>query len=125
MLTLRNMYVHERAKHDLFYYYNLSSNDVNCELSRFLLWLNSVLNKYFPIKTKNISLKRIKTPWLSNDILKLINKKHKLFIAVKKKLYPYNAYRAYCDLLKILINKSKIYYMKSKFSSLKHDSKKL
>ena len=64
-------------------------------------------------------------PWLTNDIMKLIRKKHKLFIALKKKLFPYAAYRAYSDLLKILINKVKIKYMRNSVKANKRDCKKL
>lgn len=124
-LSQNNFLKFDTAKYELFRSYNFSSRDANKETTLFLIWLNNVLNKYFPIRSKNLSIKRIKMPWLTNDIMKLIHKKHKLFIALKKKLFPYAAYRAYSDLLKILINKVKMKYMRNSFKSNKNNSKKL
>ena len=115
----------DTEKSELFYNYNLVTNDPNTETFRFLTWLNKVLNKYFPIRTKNLSNKKLRMPWLTRDIMKLIDKKHKLFIAVKRNLFSYQAYRAYCNILKLLITKSRSIYMKRKFNSVKHDSKKI
>lgn len=53
-----NLEKFDNEKADLFYNYNLLSNDVNIETSRFLTWLNKILNKYFPIKFKNLSIKK-------------------------------------------------------------------
>ncbi len=50
----------DNDKDDLFKQYDLLSNNVNCEINRFETWIQNILDKYFPIKTKFLLAKRIK-----------------------------------------------------------------
>ena len=93
-----------------------SNNNVENEFDRFVAFLTKILNKYFPIRTKQISCKRLRMPWLNRDVIKLINKKHKLFIALKQGYITSNYYQAYAKLLKQLVNKLKQNYFKSQFT---------
>ena len=80
---------------------------------------------YFPIKTKIISANRIRSPWLDKETMGFIRKKHKLFIAYKRKLVTYHFFSAYCKILKILTNRLEMLYHKRKFEIHSNDSKKV
>ena len=45
----------------------------DCNINTFY---HNLMDKYFPIKKKFVSSKRIKTPWINNDIRDCITKKH-------------------------------------------------
>ena len=94
------------------------------EFNRLLRFLKSVLNRFFPIKSKQISLKRINMPWLNSRVIKLINKKHKLFLALKRGYITYNYFKYYSNLLAHLIQRLKKDYFKFKFLNVANDSKK-
>ncbi len=55
----------------------------------------------------------------------LINKKRKLFIQFKKQNIPYNVFKAYSQLLKVLLYKWKVSYNRRKFEQVGSDSKML
>ena len=94
-------------------------------MTKFMDWIEIVLDKYFPLKTKWISAKRIKSPWLNKRVLKLITKKHALFSLFKRSVIPYNVFDSYSKLLKKLINKLKNLYYKSLFAEISSDTKHL
>jgi hypothetical protein len=115
----------EHDKYNLFDQYNIDSDDVNLELIRFEAWTQKILDRYFPIKTKFLSNKRIKMPWINNEILELINKKHKLFKSLKHYLIPYSVYKAYSNLLRMLLDRLRKLYFKRKFESCQNNSGKV
>ncbi len=112
-----------KDKIELFRSFSLNSNIMNDEFDRFETWLNNLLDRYFPYKTKFMSLKRINMPWISDKVIKLIHAKHKLFINLKKGTISYKVFSAFSKLLKILIYKLRKNYFRRKFSSYKNDSK--
>lgn len=103
--------------------YKLDTNDVHIETEKFINFNNSLIKKYFPIKTKVISIKRLKMPWITDRILKLITKKHKLFLLLKRHQIPYNVFKAYSSLLNKLIKRVKREYYIQKFETASTDSK--
>ncbi len=115
----------DNDKDDLFNQYGLLSNNVKCEIDRFETWIQNILDKYFSIKTKFLSAKRIKMPWVNGEIIQLINKKHKLFSALKKGLVSYLKYKSYAQILKMLLVRLRVLYFKRKFESVKNDSGKM
>ncbi len=64
-------------------------------------------------------------PWLNSEILQLINKKHKLFIALKKGLVSYFKYKSYAQILKMLLDRLRMLYFKKKFESVKNENGKM
>lgn len=87
-------------------------------------FLKKLMDKYFPIKHKSISKKRLHTPWLTNDIRKCINKKHRWLRMVNNNIITLSSYKNYCKALSQLIYISKTTYYKNKLSSLNHDMRK-
>jgi hypothetical protein len=112
------------AKTNLFANYEISTLNINTEINRFEIWIENVLNRFFPIKRKIVSYKRIKVPWIDADILQSINKKHKLFLLLKRKYITYTCFKAFSTLLKILIKESKRVYFLERFKRNKGDSKR-
>ncbi len=86
-------------------------------IDRFETWLNNLLDRYFPHKTKFMSLKRINMPWITDEVIKFIHAKHKLFIDLKKAIISYKVFSAFSKLLKILIYKLQKNYFWCKFYS--------
>jgi len=102
--------------------YSTEGENIEAKFNEFIHLLYSILDKYFPIRIKQISLKNIKMPWINDSLRFLISKKHKLIAFNKQGLIPYETVKLYCKLLKILINRLKIIYFRTKFSNQK-DSK--
>jgi hypothetical protein len=110
---------------ELFNSYVVLSNDVNVEFDKFNSWLTRLIDRYFPLKLKHMSQKRLKMPWINKDILSLINAKHKLFISVKRGILPYRIFYIYSKLLKLLLAKLKNNYFKRKFCNYKKEPKNI
>ena len=49
--------------------------DIDDSCCKFVDFLNNLYTKHFPIKTKQISQKRFKNPWITTEIKRQINKK--------------------------------------------------
>ncbi len=64
-------------------------------------------------------------PWVNGQILQLINKKHRLFRALKNGLVSYLKLKYYAQILKMLLDRFRMLYFKRKYQSVKNDSGKL
>ena len=86
----------------------------------FLLF-SSELHKLFdsccPIRTKVVSNNRLLKPWLTPDVIILIQRKYYLYKRVKQNAIPFSVYRAYCNTLEKKVNKAKVVYLKNKFQT--------
>ena len=49
------------------------------------------------IRTKEVSINRLFRPWLTPDIMFLIERKYYLYKRIKQNAIPYSAYQAYCN----------------------------
>ena len=58
---------------------NLNLNNPNQCTPTFINWLSRIFNLYFPIKTKQLGIKRLKSPWMTDSLLACIKKKHRFF----------------------------------------------
>ena len=83
------------AEFQLFDGYN---GDANIHAENVSMFLSSLQNKYFPIKSKTMSTKRIKIPWLTSEIVKCIDKKHRWHRMVKYKIITLASYKKYCSI---------------------------
>ena len=117
--------IFDNDKNNLFNQYTISSNNVDLEVIKFEAWIQKMLDNYFPIKTKFLSSKRIKMPWLNNDVIQLITKKHKMFRALKNGLISYRTFKAYAKLLSLLLDRLRTLYFQRKFISCQNDSGKM
>ena len=87
-------------------------------------WLTYLNNKYFPIKTKQISQKRITMPWLDDQIMTLINKKHHLFRLAKNDEIEFSSFSEYCKKLKHLLKVVENKYHRKYFNANRFNPKK-
>lgn len=87
-------------------------------------WLTDIIDKYFPIKHKKISIKRLKSPWLTNDLMLCINKKHKLRSDLCKNLITKESYVQYKNLLSHTLKFSRQLYYLIMFDEAKSDISK-
>ena len=87
-------------------------------------FLRKMLDKYFPLKTKTLSLKRIRSPWMTSDVLFCVSKKHKLHRKAKNGEISWSPYKAYCALLRKLLDTAEKEYYIHKLNQLGADSRK-
>lgn len=98
--------------------FRLNSNDANIETTRFVTWMKFLTNKYFKLKSKFITDKRLSAPWMSRQILKCILKKHRWFKLLKGKIITYSTYCDYSKLLRKLLKCAERKYYENKFKNL-------
>ena len=76
-----------------------------------------ISRKAFPIKTKQLSEKRIKAPWLTKNMIKCIRKKHGLFSLYKAEKISYEIYKNFSKILSKTISLAKALYERNSFKS--------
>ena len=99
--------------------------EIDSEYARFHNKLTDILNRYFPLREKQMSLKGLDMSWIDKRIRKLINSKHKLFTQLKRGNVTYGYFRAFSDLLSHVIRIRKQNYYSNKFVKCEDDSSKL
>ena len=99
----------------------LNTND---QVSKLLDIISDYYNRCFPIKTKTIGLNRLTKPWITDTLLKSINRKHNLYKLVQQNLYDKERYKRYANTLTSLIRASKILHYQKQFDLYKNDIKK-
>ena len=103
----------------------LSSEDVNLNCNSFIKKLNEIYNKCFPMKTKFVSDKRLKNPWITQSVINSIKTKNNLYkdfkIGAVSELY----YKTYRNTLNQSIKQAKQSYYISLFSNFRNDTRKL
>ena len=87
-------------------------------------WLIAACNHYFPIMQKTVSYHRYRSPWLTTSIIKLIRKKHRLFLLFKQKKITYATFSTYCTLLKELLNLAESSYPRRRLDNCKFSPKR-
>jgi hypothetical protein len=107
-------------------------NNVDLSLEKFTEKVNDIMNIHVPIKKIRVNHKSIKRkPWITNGLLKSINKKNKLyhkFCTAKnneRKDLIFTEYKAYKNIISSLILKSKDFYYKNYFYTNKKNTIKV
>ena len=105
---------------------NLSETpfDVHYSCKNFTNHLDTLYQKYFPLKTKHISEKRKNNPWLNADLKKLINKKSEAYKKFKLGLISREENNSIRNRVNILTRKAKNDYFKNCFSAARSDMRK-
>ena len=87
-------------------------NDYHQECEAFVKGLNSAFKTSFPIKKKTCSFKRFQNPWLTDDVMKCIDRKHLMYKQVLKgncDIVRYRRYRNFCAY--IMARAKRTYYL--------------
>ena len=74
-------------------------------------------DKHCPIRSKEISFKRLTKPWITSGIMKSINRKHKMFIQLRRGLVDLEEYNRYRNALSALLRRSRKDYFSEKFDN--------
>ena len=105
-----------------FQYFNPPIYDIDAHAIYLDRFLRQLLDKFFPVKTKRLSVKRINSPWINTNILFCINKKHKLHTKAKNGEISFDSYKSYCSILRILLDTAEKEYTVLKLEKLGKDS---
>ena len=130
---IRHIYFRDHSENNLLKLFDecdLVSNEVfNSENTNVNFLCDLLEEKLFktydsccPIKCKNMPLKKINKPWLTDAIMLIINRKHALFRKLKRNEVSLEFYKQYCNMTKRQIELSKREYYLSKFEMHKHDT---
>ena len=104
--------------------YILDYNDPENCIIAFINKLNSLYCKHFPLKTKFISLKRLKNNWITSDVKHLINKKSENFKKLRRGDITREENNRQKNVLNSKIKKAKNDYYKNAFELHKKNMKK-
>ena len=102
---------------------NLDDLGCNVVTELFCNGLFDIYNDVYPVKRKQVSFKRASRPWLTESLLKSIDKKHKLYREICSGCGDVNYYKRYRNSLTTIIRKAKESYFKNRFSNSVNDSK--
>ena len=87
-------------------------------------FLTNLLNKYFPVKTKVYTQKRLRSPWITGDVMNCINKKHEWYRLMKENIISYDSYKRYSYLVRKILRLAEENYYVHRLDSLGSDPKK-
>ena len=94
--------------------------EVNDRIGVFDQWIDEITNENFPIMTKTVSYKRVRSPWITTRVVKLIRKKFYLFKLFRQNQITYHDYAYYANKLKELLKLLQMRYHRTqlkKYSS--------
>ena len=97
--------------------------DVETMSKDIISFLKKLQEKYFPIKNKQISNKRLRAPWITSDILKCIRKRHHWYRLVRRNAITRSSYNYYCRCLNRLLLLAENCYYRKKLQGLKSNPK--
>ena len=108
---------------------NFDWNSIQCDnideyTQKFLHTINKIFCDCFPIKTKYISLKRFKNPWITNEILELIKLKSTYFLFLRQNLITQAVNNSLKNKVNQAVRKAKTEYLRMKFGSFRNDMRR-
>ena len=103
---------------------SLDSANVNDNVNFFIKKLNDIYCDIFPIKTKYISQKRLRKPWLNQRIKNLINTKSDYYKLFKMGIISKDTNDRHKKIVNSTIKKAKKDYYMQAFSECKKDMRK-
>ena len=103
----------------------LADDNVNVITETFIDTVGHVFEASFPLKTKEISAKRLDSPWITSGVLNSIKTKNKLFKDFKLGLIENSIYTRYRNHLNSIIKKAKKDYYINYFDKHKDNVRKI
>ena len=100
-----------------------NNDDCAVSLSMFDEVLHEIYNECCPIKSKTISPKRLKKPWISNKIISYIKKRQNYFLLFKQNKIRTETYHQFRNFVTSQIRRSKKSYYLNLFEKHKSDTK--
>ena len=102
----------------------VEGGDVNVLCENFHSTLYKAYHETCPIKTKYISAKRLKNPWLSDELLSSISRKHEIYRLCQRDSQYLPLFKRYRNALTTAIRDAKKKYFSEKLNSCSGDVKK-
>ena len=96
---------------------NICVDNINNAHQKLEHELKFILNKYFPVRVKNVGPNKIKSPWITPSVLLCIKKKHLLFKLFKQGQIRKSYFNIYKNKLKYLLVTAKKEYYNARFIS--------
>lgn len=97
----------------------------NCDVSTrtdiFQREFFNIYNRCCPVLCKTLSIKRFNKPWITNDLLSLINRKHDLYRKYREGIVSGNVVNNYNRYVTNMLRKAKLEYFRNKFSNSVND----
>ena len=122
-IKFRNRSEHNRELffHKVFNFdWNLVKNDdLNLYVSDLMHKMNEIFCDSFPLMTKLISKKRLSKPWITNEILDLINLKSTSFTLFRRNLISQSFNNSLKNRINSAVRKAKTDYYSRKFNAFK------
>ena len=82
-----------------------------------------IITTHFPIRTRQVTAKRLKAPWLTTNMIKCLRNKHILYNMYRKGQLRYSVYKKFSEALRELINLSKTAHKNNLFRKSAGDSR--
>ena len=98
--------------------------DFDQKFCYFVDFIFSLYNLHCPIRSKVLSVKRLTKPWITNGIMRSINRKHKMFVEMRNGFVDVYEFTRYKNLLSSLIRRAKKEYFAQKFEQFSGNMKK-
>ena len=99
-------------------------HDVDLYASYLDSFLRSILNRYFPVKSKLLTQKRTRSPWIRGRILACIRKKHEWYHLAKRGRITFQSYKEIAAKVQKILNLAKTEYYQHMFDLFGNDMKK-
>lgn len=103
----------------------LISSNTNENFNVFHDKIHKYDNKYFPIKTKYISTKRLHNAWLTTGILNSIKHKSNLFKMYRLGIISHDIFKQFRNKLTQVIRTAKTNHYPQIFTNFRHNTKKI
>jgi len=91
--------------------------DVNDATLEFSSKLYNIYDTCCPLRTKTISARRMIKPWITNELVNCVNRKHCLFRLYKRGIVSFFTYNNFKNVLTSVIRRAKYNYFVTKFDS--------
>ncbi len=96
-------------------------NNVN----NFMIRLEQLCVKQFPLRSKTVTSLSFKNPWISTELKQCIKKKHKLFRMYKSGFIQFRHFKLYRNMLRKALRLAKKCYYTDKINNCSYDSSKM
>ena len=99
--------------------------DIDYNFATFQKTFSDLYNRHFQIKTKTISNRRLRNPWITAGLLTSIRRKSDMYRDFKAELITESEYKLYKNRVTSIIRITKRDYYMTLFSNFKNNTKKL
>ena len=123
--TEENKQLFKRRLIDVEWERLLIEEDVDRNFDIFHEKIKELYQNHFPLKTKNVSMKRIQNPWITTGLLNSIKRKNEMYKDLKLGNVSNLQYNVYRNRVNALIRLTKRNYYMNIFSNYKNHTKKL